>query len=139
MFTFFKANAASLISSSFDYLVTIIAVQFFGMNVVLGSVAGNVFGGIINFSLGRRWVFSAKGASRKHQAEKYILVWLGNILLNTFGMYILTKTAINYLIVKTGVSLLVSVGYNYPLQKRFVFKTNSKYEIVQDLNGEVNF
>ena len=134
MFTFFKANAASLISSFFDYLITIIAVQFFEMNVVLASVAGNIFGGIVNFSLGRRWVFSAQGSSRRLQAGKYILVWLGNIMLNTFGMYILTKTALNYLVVKTGVSLLVAVGYNYPLQKKFVFKTGTKYEIVPEIN-----
>lgn len=122
MLMFLKANAASLISSFFDYLITIIAVQFFEMNVVMASVSGNIFGGIINFSLGRRWVFSAKGSSRKGQAEKYILVWLGNILLNTCGMYLLTKTVLNYLVIKTGVSILVAVFYNYPLQKKFVFR-----------------
>lgn len=123
MLIFLKANAASLISSFFDYLTTIIAVQFFGINVVLASVGGNVCGGIINFALGRRWVFSAQQSNGVRQAKRYLLVWAGNILLNTCGMYLLTRTSLNYVVAKTIVSIFVSVGYNYPLQKKFVFRT----------------
>ncbi|MEO6818472.1 MAG: GtrA family protein [Ginsengibacter sp.] len=126
MLTFLKANAASLISSFFDYLVTIIAVQIFSINVVVASVGGNICGGVINFTLGRRWVFVARDENKVRQAGRYILVWIGYILLNSCGMYFLTKTNINYLVVKTVVSILVAFGYNYPLQKNFVFKTQSK-------------
>ncbi len=129
MFTFLKANMASLIASFFDYVITIVAVQIFSMNVVIASLVGNVLGGIINFMLGRHWVFSAKQANGFRQAEKYFLVWMGNLLLNTCGMYLFTKFGLYYLVTKIGTSLAVAIGYNYPLQKRYVFKNRLKYEV----------
>jgi putative flippase GtrA len=130
MFTFLKANMASLIASFFDYVITIVAVQVFSMNVVIASLAGNVLGGIINFMLGRHWVFSAREANGFRQAKKYFLVWMGNLLLNTCGMYLFTKFGLYYLVTKVVTSLAVALGYNYPLQKRYVFKNRLKYEVV---------
>ncbi|MEO6812940.1 MAG: GtrA family protein [Ginsengibacter sp.] len=129
MFTFFKANMASLIASFFDYMITIIAVQFFDVNVVLASIGGNIFGGVINFILGRHWVFAAKEVNGFGQAKRYFLVWVGNLLLNASGMYLFTKTGLYYVVTKFGTSLLVSVCYNYPLQKGYVFKNRLKYDL----------
>lgn len=122
MIEFLKANIASLIASFFDYILTIMAVQIFGMNVVLASFAGNVFGGIVNFMLGRNWVFSAQQSGRWKQASRYFIVWIGNLLLNSSGMYLFTKTSLYYITAKIITSIAVAVGYNYPLQKRYVFK-----------------
>lgn len=129
MIVFFKANLASLIASFFDYLITILAVQFFGMNVVLASFIGNVSGGALNFTLGRVWVFTARGSSGYVQARRYFLVWVGNLLLNSCGMYLFEKTGLYYVIAKIITSLAVAFGYNYPLQKRYVFKKRLKYGV----------
>lgn len=127
MFTFLKANLASLVASGFDYLVTIIAVQFFSVNVVVAGAAGTVCGGIIHFVMGRHWVFVARDSKISDQAKKYFLVWLGNLALNATGMYVFTKLGVNYIVTKVMVSLLVAVGYNYPFQRGYVFKAD-KYE-----------
>jgi putative flippase GtrA len=124
MFTFIKANIASLVASFCDYLVTIIAVHFFKMNVVLAGVTGTVCGGIINFLMGRHWVFIAHKPGVLSQAKRYFIVWIGNLLLNTLGMFLFTKAGVNYIIAKVVTSLSVAVFYNYPLQKRYVFKIN---------------
>jgi putative flippase GtrA len=129
MIVFLKANLASLIASFLDYLITILAVQIFGMNVVLSSFLGNVFGGILNFMLGRNWVFKAKDSGRMNQAEKYLVVWGGNLLLNSCGMYLFEKIGLYYVVAKTITSLAVSFAYNYPMQKRYVFKKRLKYEV----------
>ena len=129
MIEFLKANLASLIASFFDYVLTILAVQIFGMNVVLASFAGNVFGGIVNFMLGRNWVFTAKESSKWRQASRYFIVWLGNLLLNSCGMYLFEKIVLYYVVAKTITSLAVSFAYNYPMQKRYVFKKRLKYEV----------
>lgn len=122
MFTFFKANVASLIASLCDYLVTIIAVQFFSFNVVVAGVTGTISGGVINFLIGRNWAFKARQAKASSQAKRYLLVWLGNLLLNATGMYVFTKMGVNYIITKVATSLFVGVAYNYPFQKSYVFK-----------------
>lgn len=125
MVTFLKANVASVIASVCDYLMTIVAVQWLGMDVVIGGITGTVTGGVINFWIGRQWVFSAVESKAHKQAVRYAIVWFGNLLLNAAGMYVFTKLAgMYYLAAKVITSLLVAFGYNYPLQKRYVFKSN---------------
>ncbi len=124
MFTFFKANVASLVASAFDYGVTIMAVQIFSINVVIAGIIGTVCGAIIHFIMGRHWVFVAYQSKSSGQAKKYLLIWLGNLVLNATGMYVFTEMGVNYIITKVGTSILVGWTYNYPLQKGYVFKTD---------------
>lgn len=125
MLTFVKANISSLAASLCDYLITIAAVRFFGMDVVLAGVTGTIGGGVINFLIGRHWAFSAKEGVAHRQAMRYFIVWSGNLLLNGLGMYLLARVAgIHYVLAKIITSLLVAICYNYPLQKRYVFKNN---------------
>ncbi|HEY5464366.1 MAG TPA: GtrA family protein [Hanamia sp.] len=123
MFTVLKANVASLVASAFDYGVTIIAVQFFSVNVVIAGIIGTVCGAIIHFIIGKHWVFVAHQLKSSGQAKKYFLIWLGNLALNATGMYVFTKMGVNYIVTKVGTSILVGWAYNYPLQKGYVFKT----------------
>lgn len=125
MLTFLKANISSSFASFFDYLVTIFLVSFFRVDVVIASTTGTVFGGILNFMIGRNWVFQSKKRKVHQQAVRYGMVWVGNLLLNTGGMYLLTKIfRVHFIPAKVFVSLLVGFGYNYTLQKRYVFKNN---------------
>lgn len=125
MVTFLKANISSTIASFFDYLITILLVRFFRVDVVVASATGTVCGGIMNFMIGRNWVFESKTRKVHQQAWRYSIVWGGNLFLNTGGVYVLTKILkLHYLPSKLFVSLLVGFGYNYTLQKRYVFKNN---------------
>jgi len=124
MFTFLKANIASAVASMCDYLITIFAVQFLQANVLAAGIAGTLSGGVINFLMGRHWAFAAKNGSVYRQSAKYLLVWIGNLLLNVTGMYVLSEMFdVHYVFAKPMTSLLVAVIYNYPLQKKYVFKT----------------
>lgn len=123
MATFIKANVASLSASGFDYLVTIVLATFFHVDPFKASITGTVCGGILNFFMGRLWVFESKVARLHHQALKYLLVWAGNLFLNAGGMFLLLKVwHLHYLPSKIVVSLIVGFGYNYFMQKKFVFK-----------------
>ncbi len=123
MATFLKANISSLFSTVVDYLATILLVTFFHLDAVVSSATGNVIGGIANFFIGRRWVFKSREDKVHEQAFRYVLVWVGNLILNATGMYLLIHVAkINYIVSKLIVSIIVGFGYNYFLQKKFVFK-----------------
>lgn len=122
MFTFLRANIASLLASGLDYLVTIIAVEFFSVNVVLAGILGTICGGVIHFIVGRHWVFRAGQVQVTIQAKRYLLIWIGNLLLNGTGMYVFTKLGVNYIVTKVVTSILVGWAYNYPLQRWYVFK-----------------
>ena len=125
MLTFLKANISSSIASFFDYLVTIFLVSIFGIDVVVASTTGTVCGGVLNFLVGRTWVFESRKRKVHQQAVRYGIVWTGNLVLNTGGMYVLTKLfLVHYVPAKVLVSLLVGFCYNYVLQKKYVFKNN---------------
>ena len=123
MFTFLKAQASSLISSAVDFLITVMLKELFGVWYLAAAVIGIICGGITNFLLGRIWVFSSEDKAVGPQAFKYSVVWGGNFLLNVGGVYLFTDIfGIKYWISKVTVSLIVGIGYNYVLQKFFVFK-----------------
>ena len=123
MLTFAKAQFASFIASAVDYFITIFCVELLGFWYVIASSTGTIFGGLTNFSLGRHWVFRGGEAQRRIQLIRYFLVWLGYLTLVTFGVYLLTHLGgINYIVSKITVSLFLAVTYNYPLQKKFVFR-----------------
>ena len=121
--TFFKAQAASLTATVIDFSVTIILKEWLHCWYLLASILGTVSGGMVNFSMNRRWVFSARDKKMHRQAIKYVIVWGGNLVLVSAGVFILTNySGFSYLVSKITVSLIVGFFYNYTLQKRFVFK-----------------
>jgi putative flippase GtrA len=123
MYTFLKANMASILASLGDYCITAAAVVVFKIPVMTASVAGTTGGAVLHFLMGRYWVFAPRQESSYGQALRYLQVWGGNLLLNTAGVYVLTQLAgVYYLVAKIMVSVLVAVCYNYPLQKKYVFK-----------------
>ena len=121
--TFAKAQIASLLASIIDYWCTVIGVELIGIWYVWASAIGTMIGGITNFSLGRNWVFRRREKARRSQMLKYLIVWTGYLLLTTSGVFLLTHyTRLNYVISKVMVSLVMAVSYNYPLQKKYVFR-----------------
>jgi putative flippase GtrA len=122
MSTFIKSQASSVISTIFDFLTTIVCKEFFYFAVVLSSLLGTLAGGIINFALGRNWVFDKRQKKMPMQIVKYILIWNGNLLLTTLGVFIATKYfKLNYIVAKVIVAVIMGTTYNYLLQKKFVF------------------
>ena len=123
MATFLKAQAASLAATVVDFGVTILLKEVIHCWYLLASVLGTISGGIVNFSMNRSWVFQANDQKIYLQAIKYILVWIGNLVLVSGGVFVFTHyVGLSYLVSKIIVSLTVGIGYNYVLQKKFVFK-----------------
>ncbi|MBW0177232.1 GtrA family protein [Sediminibacterium sp.] len=123
MVTFVKAQAASLAATIVDFAVFILLTTVFNCWYLAASITGTISGGITNFLLGRVWVFDATKGKIPLQAFKYLLVWMGNLLLVTGGVFVVKEyVGLPSLASKIIVSLIVGFTYNYLLQKKFVFK-----------------
>ena len=123
MIRFAKAQLASFVASVVDYFVTILCVEVLGFWYLAGISTGTIMGGMTNFSIGRHWVFRGGERERNIQLFRYFLVWTGYLLLTTIGVYLLKHFGHqHYLISKVSVSLFLAIAYNYPLQKRYVFR-----------------
>ncbi|ALI99797.1 GtrA family protein [Rufibacter tibetensis] len=123
MLTFLKAQTASVGATVVDFVVTVLAVEFFGLWYVMANLIGTVSGGITHFALGRTWVFHSENPNVKAQAIRYFLIWNGSLVLNAVGIFLITHySGISYIISKVITSIVVGIGYNYVMQKSFVFK-----------------
>jgi putative flippase GtrA len=122
MFTFIKVQAASILGSLVDYGATIIGVEIFHCWYLVANLAGNICGGATQFILCRNWAFKADQGKIRIQVIKFILVFIGNIILSAAGIYLFTHyIRINYIVSKTITSVLLGVSYNYYMQKKYVF------------------
>ncbi len=123
MRTFSKAQFASLFATAVDFGVTVGAGGLLKGWYVAVAALGTVCGGVVHFGLGRHWVFEAQTRRTGAQAARYLVVWVGNLLLNGAGMFAATHwLAVNYLVAKVVVAGLVGCLYNYWVQSHFVFK-----------------
>lgn len=123
METFVKAQAASATATLVDFAVTILLKEVFHWWYLVASILGTTSGGMVNFLMNRSWVFRAHDKKIHFQVAKYVMVWTGNLVLMSGGVFILTNYGgLSYVVSKILVSVIVGVFYNYVLQKRFVFK-----------------
>ncbi len=130
MITFTKAQAASVLATGVDFLVTFLLLHWAGVPPVAASAqvtfcgaTGTLCGGVTYFMISRTWVFNAQEKKWTEQLNRYALVWIGNLVLNASGLYLLTRyTELSHMLAKIIVAIIVAVAYNYVLQKRFVFK-----------------
>ncbi|RXK82962.1 GtrA family protein [Filimonas effusa] len=120
---FLKAQVTSLSATLVDYSTTLLLAYVCYVNEWYAGMAGSVAGGLFHFTVSRRWVFNAADKNRYVQMVRYMIVWAGNFFLNTGGLYIMLHyTPVDLAISKILVSVVVGIGYNYVLQKKFVFK-----------------
>lgn len=120
--TFSKAQFSSWVASAVDFAVTILLAEIIGVWYAYATFIGAICGGITNCCINYRWVFHAFGMKKKYIAVRYMIVWGGSILLNTYGTYFLTElSGSNFIISKVVVAVLVGLFWNYQMQCRFVF------------------
>ena len=122
MVTFLKVQLASIIGSIADFLTTFILVNFFHSWYIAGNLAGNIVGAVLLFLIDRGWVFRERKARIFSQSVKFILVWMGNLLLSGLLVYLFTQfIGLNYLLSKLISSVILGISYQYLLLKKYVF------------------
>jgi len=121
--SFFRYNVIALVATATDFLVFILLVKWVGLWYVSSTFISAVTGGTVAFILNRNWVFMEKDDKLTDQAVRYLLVWGGSILLNTSGLYLLVEnTHLHEIVAKVIVVLVVGIGFNFLMNKFFVFR-----------------
>lgn len=140
--TFLRSAVSSQVASWTDlgmsflfYMVILTNLDPFyrsNLSVAIGAIAG----GVVNCCINYRFTFHAKGQSVRAVGVKYFLVWSGSLLLNMYGTTGLAtllshwKWLLNIGFSADGIfaasrlvaSLLVSWGWNFVLQRNFVYR-----------------
>ena len=136
---FLKASVSSQIASWVDMGLSFVLFSVVNLTIYDGFFAkaiGAATGGVINCCINYKWTFRPDGCSKRTVAVKYAMVWCGSLLLNSFGTACVTGALadwtlldefgvandMRFLAAQLGVSLLVSICWNFMLQRYFVFR-----------------
>jgi len=122
MVVFVKSQFSAALATALDILVTVVLVELFNVWYVTAVAIGALCGAVSNFLLGRNWSFKARNDIWHQQMARYALVSGGSLVLNTTGVYLLTDgLGVQYLASKIVIAILITISFNYPLQRYFVF------------------
>jgi len=117
-----RHNIASLSATAVDYGVMITLVEAARLSAVAATAVGAFCGAVTNFTLGRVFTYKVTDAPVLGHAFRYILVSGAGLGLNAAGEYLFAIVlGVQYLAARVITSIIVSTGWNYPLQRSFVF------------------
>lgn len=133
---FLKASVSSQIASWIDMGLSYILFAYIIPDAFIAKAIGAATGGVVNCSINYKWTFQPKGCSKRYVAMKYAMVWVGSLLLNSFGTDIVTEFLKGlqfladwgvtdkgcFMAAQLAVSLVVSIFWNFMLQRYFVFR-----------------
>jgi putative flippase GtrA len=117
-----RHQLGSVIASTVDFGTMILCVEVFRLSPVAGTAVGATLGACTNFALGRAWVFRRQSGQPAPQALRYALVSAASAGWNSLGEHLMHDLAhVQYVLARAFVALCVSLLWNFPLQRRFVF------------------
>lgn len=136
-FTLLRSSVSSQLCGWIDTLTSFLVFAFLGLTPFLSTAIGAFVGGVLNCIINYRFTFHAYGVQWRIALTKFLFVWAGSLLLNSFGTQIvyhlvrdwdwllevtgITKDGI-FLAARLFVALMVSICWNFLLQRNFVFK-----------------
>jgi phosphatidylglycerophosphate synthase/putative flippase GtrA len=124
-----KHQASSLAATLVDYSTMISLVDLVHVDPVPATAIGAFFGAITNFMMGRRWIFRAHADHPGGQALRYALISGSSLGLNALGEWVLYhRVGIQYIAARMMVGFTVSVLWNFPMQRSFVFAPRTPLE-----------
>ena len=140
--TFLRSAVSSQVASWIDLGMSMLLYSFVFVNLDpfyrsnLSVALGAISGGVVNCCINYRFTFQAAGQSVKAVGVKYFLVWTGSLLLNMYGTTGLATLLSHwqwlldigfrpdgiFAASRLAASLAVSWGWNFVLQRNFVYR-----------------
>ncbi|MDR2287524.1 MAG: GtrA family protein [Prevotellaceae bacterium] len=110
-----------------DYGIMILLTEFTKIHYTVSIAIACTVGAIMNFSVNKYWAFYSNKSSYKlslsQQLWRFLFVVVSSIGLKMLGTYLLTAYIhIDYKISRLITDMIVSICYNYMLQRYWVFK-----------------
>jgi putative flippase GtrA len=122
-----RHQIASLVSTAVDFGLMVLAVELLHLPAAIATLLGATCGAITNFQLGRHWIFEARHEGAGSQAVRYALVSGASAGLNALGEYAAHDVlGLQYLAARAIVAVAVSLFWNFPMHRHFVFRQENK-------------
>lgn len=121
--TLLRHQLGAVAATVVDFASMIALVERGHLSPVTATAVGASLGAITNFVLGRVWIFRRHSGHWAGQALRYGLVSAASAGLNAAGEHLVHDDArVQYVLARVFVSVGVSLLWNFPMQRRFVFR-----------------
>jgi putative flippase GtrA len=118
-----------VVASAVDFGTMIACVERLRLSPVAATAIGATLGAVTNFCLGRAWIFRRQSGGAGSQAARYAIVSLASAGWNSLGEHLIHDLArVQYVLARALVALVVSLLWNFPMQRRFVFRESERHE-----------
>ncbi len=126
LYTLARHQAGGFLAGVVDFGAMIFGVEALGWSPVVGTAVGATLGAVTNFVLGRTWIFRRHSGQTADQALRYAVVSACSAGLNALGEHLAHNRAhVQYVLARVLVAIAVSILWNFPLHRRFVFRDDS--------------
>jgi putative flippase GtrA len=110
-------------ATAVDFASMILFVECLGVPPTAAAALGASLGAIVNFVLGRTWIFRPHTGHPAAQAARYAIVAAASAGLNAGGEHLLHDvTDMQYVAARILGSIAISLLWNFPMQRHFVFR-----------------
>ncbi len=124
---FFKAQFSAFIGGIADYIIMILLTEYAGIFYTYSIAISGILGAVVNFSLNRYWAFKSVDEKKRTQLARFVFVVVGSIALKSSGTYVITEyLKLDYRISRLCIDAVVSLAFNFTMQKYWVFKEGTK-------------
>lgn len=139
--TFLRSIVSSQCSSWTDMIISFAAFAWLHLTPFLSTAIGAFVGGVVNCLINYRFTFHAQDVPWKSVIVKFAMVWAGSLLLNSYGTHALYNLFTQwdwlhemgfrpdgfFAAARLLTSLIVSLAWNFLLQRYFVFR-NTRFD-----------
>ncbi|MEH6306498.1 GtrA family protein [Olivibacter sp. CPCC 100613] len=128
IYIFIKAQFSAFLGGAVDYGIMVLCTELLYIHYTISIVIGGVIGALINFTLNRNWTFNEREVTGENsevliQLLKFSSMVVGSVLLKSWGTFLLTEMGqIDYKVSRIVIDVLVSICFNYTLQRYWIFK-----------------
>lgn len=120
---FLRAQLSAFVGGLSDFAIYTFCYKMLLISAPFANALSGSLGAIVNFTVNRYWAFNNTQVPIARQLWKFILVVIGSILLKSTGIYFLVDVwKTHYILSKVIVELIVSLSFNFLLQKYWVFR-----------------
>ena len=136
-FTLLRSSVSSQICGWIDTLTAFLVFALLDLSAWLSTAIGAFVGGVFNYIINYRFTFHADNVKWRVAVSKFVFVWAGSLLLNSFGTQFAYSLVYKwkwlqetmgvtddeiFLATRLLIALSVSLCWNFRLQRNFVFK-----------------
>ncbi|TCV05636.1 putative flippase GtrA [Sphingobacterium alimentarium] len=120
---FLKAQLSAFLGGMTDLAIYSFCYKVLSFSAPFSNAIAGSLGAIVNFLINRYWSFGNTSTSIGTQLWKFVIVVIGSISLKSAGLYFFVNMlGWHFLVSKLLVEVIVSLGFNFTLQKFWVFK-----------------